>query len=80
MGNGAKRDFFLADYSSLCQKRFNPAQPTAIVTMGEICFRIYSFNRMPEPVGVRPGPRRRRSTNHGKHFSLPAIMEHRFGT
>jgi len=34
MGNGAKRDFFLADYSGLCQKRFNPAQPTTIVTMG----------------------------------------------
>ena len=46
------------------------------VIVSEICFRIYSFNRMPEAVGVKLGFRR----NLSKYFSFSAIVEHLFGT
>jgi hypothetical protein len=46
------------------------------VIVSEICFQVYSFNRMPEPVWVRPGSRR----NLSKYFNLTAIVEHFFGT
>jgi hypothetical protein len=43
------------------------------VIASEICFKIYSFNRMPEPVSVRLG-------SLSKYFNLTAIVEHLFGT
>ena len=46
------------------------------VIVSEICFKIYSFNRMPEPVSVRPGSRR----NLSKYLNLTAIVEHLSGS
>ena len=46
------------------------------VIVSEICFKIYSFKRLAEPVSVRLGSRR----NLSKYFNLTAIVKHFFGT